>query len=129
MGDKPKGNPSASNKPFDPLETWRNMRDATLDAWSKAMVEAVNSEAYASATGAMLDASLSASAPFREALEKSMVQTLLMLNLPSRADFESLAERMTHLEMRLDDIDAKLDGLGRPPRTKAKPRKRKPKPR
>ncbi len=127
MGDKPKG-PSASDKPFDPLEAWRTMRDATLDAWSKAMIETVNTEAYASATGAMLDASLSASAPFREALEKSMVQTLQMLNLPTRADFESLAERMTHLEMRLDDIDAKLDGLGRPPRTGATPPKRKPKP-
>jgi hypothetical protein len=125
MGDKPKGNPSASDKPFDPLEAWRNMRDATLDAWSKAMIEAVNTEAYASATGAMLDASLSASAPFREALEKSMVQTLQMLHLPTRRDFESLAERMTHIEMRLDDIDAKLDGLSRPPRTKAKPPKRK----
>lgn len=128
MGDKPKGNPSASDKPFDPLEAWRTMRDATLDAWSRAMIEAVNTEAYASATGAMLDASLSASAPFREALQKSMVQTLQMLNLPTRADFESLAERMTHLEMRLDDIDAKLDGLSRPPRTGAKPPKRKPKP-
>jgi polyhydroxyalkanoic acid synthase PhaR subunit len=125
MGDKPKGNPSASDKPFDPLEAWRNMRDATLDAWSKAMIEAVNTEAYASTTGAMLNASLSASAPFREALEKSMVQTLQMLNLPTRRDFESLAERMTHIEMRLDDIDAKLDGLSRPPRTKAKPPKRK----
>jgi hypothetical protein len=125
MGDKPKGNPSASDKPFDPLEAWRNMRDATLDAWSKAMIEAANTEAYASATGAMLDASLSASAPFREALEKSMVKTLQMLNLPTRGDFESLAERMTHIEMRLDDIDAKLDGLSRPPRTEAKPPKRK----
>jgi hypothetical protein len=128
MGDKPKGNPSASDKPFDPLEAWRTMRDATLDAWSKAMIQAVNTEAYASATGAMLDASLSASAPFRESLQKSMVQTLQMLNLPTRADFESLAERMTHLEMRLDDIDAKLDGLSRPPRTGATPPKRKSKP-
>jgi polyhydroxyalkanoate synthesis regulator phasin len=105
------------------------MRDATLDAWSKAMIEAVNTEAYASATGAMLDASLSASAPFREVLQKSMVQTLQMLNLPTHADFESLAERMTNLEMRLDDIDAKLDGLSGPSHTKAKPRKRRSKPR
>ena len=125
MGEKPKGNPSVSDKTFDPLEAWRNMRDATLDAWSKAMIEAVNTEAYASATGAMLDASLSASAPFREALQKSMAQTLPMLNLPTRRDFEGLAERMTHIEMRLDDIDAKLDGLSRPPRANAKPPKRK----
>jgi len=129
MGDKPKGNPSASDRPLDPLEAWRNMRDATLDAWSKAMIEAVNTEAYAGTTGAMLDASLSASAPIREALQKSMAQALQMLNLPSRADFESLAGRITNLEMHLDDIDAKLDGLRQPPHTNAKAPKRKPKPR
>lgn len=129
MGDKLKGNPSAGGKPLDPLEAWRDMRDATLDAWSKLMIEAVNTDAYASTTGAMLNASLSASAPFREALQKSMVQSLQMLSLPTRADFESLAERMTNLEMRLDDIDAKLDGLGRPPRPNAKAPKRRPKPR
>ena len=128
MGDKPKDDPSASGKPFDPLEAWRNMRDATLDAWSKVMIDAVNTEAYASATGAMLDASLSASAPVRAALEKSMVQTLQMLNLPTRGDFEGLAERMTHIEMRLDDIDAKLDSLSRPLRANAKPPKRRSKP-
>ena len=129
MGDNPKDKPSAGDKPFDPLEAWRNMRDATLDAWSKTMIQAVNTEAYASATGAMLEASLSASAPFREALQKSMMQTLQMLNLPTRADFESLAQRMTNIEMRLDDIDAKLDSLCGPARRQKASRKRKSKPR
>jgi len=108
MSDKPE-----SSKPFDPLEAWKNMRDASLEAWAKVMTEAVNTDAYASATGAMLNMSLSASAPFREALQKSMVQALQQMGLPTRADFESLAERMTNLEMRLDDIDGKLDLLTR----------------
>jgi len=108
MSDKPE-----SSKPFDPLEAWKNMRDASLEAWAKVMTEAVNTDAYASAMGAMLNMSLSASAPFREALQKSMVQALQQMGLPTRADFESLAERMTNLEMRLDDIDAKLDLLTR----------------
>lgn len=125
MGDKPKDNPSPSDKTLDPLEAWRSMRDATLDAWSKAMIQAVNTEAYASAAGAMLDASLSASAPFREALQKSMLQTLQMLNFPSRADFESLAQRLTHIEMRLDDMDAKLDSLRQPAPSRAPSPKRK----
>ena len=60
-----------SSKPFDPLEPFRGMRDAYLDAMAKAMVEAVNTEGYAEATGAMLDNSLTISAPFREAMEKS----------------------------------------------------------
>jgi hypothetical protein len=29
--------------------------------------------------------------------------------MPSRADFVSLAQRLTNIEMRLDDLDAKLD--------------------
>lgn len=98
-------------KMFDPFEPFRGMRDAYLDGLSKAMIEVVNTESYAQATGAMLDCYLSASAPFREALEKSMLQTMQQLSLPSRQEVASLAERFTNLEMRLDDMDAKLDSL------------------
>ena len=31
--------------------------------------------------------------------------------MPSRPDFIALAERVTHIEMLLDDMDAKLDRL------------------
>jgi hypothetical protein len=89
------------------------MRDAYLDAMAKAMVEAVNSEGYAQATGAMLDGYLTASAPFREALEKTMVQALQQLSLPSRQELAVLADRFTNVEMRLDDLDAKLDQIAK----------------
>jgi len=96
---------------FDPFEAWRGMRDASMDVWAKAMVEAVNSEAYAKASGAMLDAYLTGSAPFRDMLEKSMIRALEQLSMPSRADFISIAERLTNVEMRLDDMDTKLDRI------------------
>jgi len=96
-------------KPFDPMEPFRGMRDAYMEVWAKTMVDMVNSEAYAQATGTMLDTYLTVSAPFREAVEKAMVKTLEQLAMPSRADITSLAERMTHIELRLDDLDAKLD--------------------
>ena len=38
-------------KRFDPMEPWRGMRDVYLDAWAKTMVEMVNTDAYAQATG------------------------------------------------------------------------------
>src|SRR5579872_6387010 len=101
-------------KSFDPFEPFRGMRDAYLDAVSKAMVEVVNSEGYAQATGAMLDGYLTASAPFREALDQSMARALQQLSLPSREEVATLAERFTHVEMRLDDLDAKLDQLAKP---------------
>ncbi|KAA6463071.1 hypothetical protein DYQ86_06995 [Acidobacteria bacterium AB60] len=98
-------------KPFDPYESFRGMRDKYLDAMSKAMIDTVNTESYAQATGAMLDYCISASAPFREALEKSILQGLQQFSLPSRQEVAALAERFTNLEMRLDDLDAKLDRL------------------
>jgi hypothetical protein len=96
---------------FDPVAAFRDVRDSYLDAWAKTMVEAVNSEAYAKASGTALDTYLSASAPFREAAEKAMLQALQQLSMPSRADFIGLADRLTNVEMRLDDMDAKLDRI------------------
>jgi len=100
------------NEP-DPMAAFRSMRDTYLDAWAKAMVDAVNSEAYAKTNGVILDTCLTASAPFREATEKAMLQALQQLSMPSRADFVGLAERFTNVEMRLDDMDAKLDRIER----------------
>ena len=52
--------------PFDPTGMFRSMRDANMDAWSKMMIQLVNTDAYAEATGKMLDSWLSTSAPFRK---------------------------------------------------------------
>ena len=107
MGDEQAPN----GKPPDPIEAFRDMRDTYLDAWAKAMVETVNTDAYARTSGTVLDTYLSASSPFREAVEKSMLRVLEQLSMPSRADFISLADRVTNIEMRLDDMDAKLDRI------------------
>ena len=98
-------------KPHDPFEAFRGMRDAYLGAMAKTMTEAVNTEGYAQATGAMLDTYLTVSAPAKEALDRSMLQALEQLSLPSRTDMLNLAERFTNIEMRIDDMDAKLDQL------------------
>jgi polyhydroxyalkanoate synthesis regulator phasin len=94
---------------FDPFAPFREMRDAYFDAASKNMAEAVNSEAYAKATGAMLDCYLTASTPIREEISKSMLQMMQQLSMPSRQDIAALAERFANLELRVDDLDAKLD--------------------
>jgi hypothetical protein len=100
-----------NGKPVDPLEAFRGMRDAYLASMSKVMINAVNSEEYAQASGALLDGSLTLSAPFREALDKAMIMALEQLSMPSRQQVTALAERFTNLEMRLDDVDAKLDRI------------------
>ena len=98
-----------NSNPLDPTGMFKNMRDAGMDAWSKMMIQMVNSESYAQATGTMLDAWLTGSAPLRKAVESTMTQVLTQLNMPTRSDVIGLGERLTHIEMRLDDLEAKLD--------------------
>jgi hypothetical protein len=95
--------------PFDPTGVFKGMRDATLDAWAKSMIELVNTDAYAEANARLMDAWLSSSAPFRRAMEAGIAQTLAQLNMPSRDEVARLAERLTNIEMRLDDLEAMLD--------------------
>lgn len=97
--------------PFDPFGTWKQMRDANMDSWSKMMIDFVNSEQYTQATSAILDNYLTMSQPFQRSLETTMTRTLTMLNMPTRAEVTSLAERLTNIEMRLDDLDARLDEI------------------
>lgn len=116
----------------DPFEAFRGMRDKYLESMSKVMIDAVNSEEYAQATGAMLNNYLTLSAPFREALDKAMLMALEQFSLPSRQQVTALAERFTNLEMRLDDLDAKLDQIlkslsaNRTPVAEASPSTRRP---
>jgi hypothetical protein len=112
---------TGEKKTYNPFEPFRGMRDAYLESLSKAMMGVVNTESYAQATGAMLDCYLTASAPFREALEKSMLQAMQQLSLPSRQELASLAERFSSVEMRLDDMDAKLDYLAKELTTMSQP--------
>jgi len=97
--------------PFDPTGMLKNMRDNYMDSWSKMMIQLVHTDEYAQATGTMLDAWLATSQPFRSLMEKVFTQVLAGLNMPSRPEVISLAERLTNIEMRLDDLDAKLDEL------------------
>jgi hypothetical protein len=112
--------------PFDPTGMFKSMRDSGMDAWSKMMIQFVNTDAYAHATGAMLDSWLTASVPFHKATEAALTRALASCQLPSRDDITRLAERLTNIEMRLDDLEAKLDeGLrpkaGRPAKAPAHP--------
>jgi hypothetical protein len=105
--------PNDIPNPFDPFSFWRTTQNASLEAWSKAMIELVNTEAYAEATGRILDNYLAASVPMRKAVEQAMAQVLGQVNMPTRAEVLSLAERMTNIEMRLDDLDARFDEMKR----------------
>ena len=105
--------PPDKGGPFDPLGFWRSAQDATLDTWSKSMIELVNSQPYAEATARLMDTYLTMSIPMRKLLTQTMEQALGEFNMPTRAEVVSIAERMTNIEMRLDDLDARLDDFAR----------------
>ena len=105
---------SENENPFDPTGMFKGMRDVWMDSWSKSMIQMVNSQEYAQASARMMDAWLAGSAPFRKAVESTMTQVLTQLNMPTRTNVTSLAERLTHIEMRLDDLEAKLDDRSQP---------------
>jgi hypothetical protein len=100
-----------TGNPLDPFGVLNAMRDASMQTWSKMMIDFVNSEAYSQATAQWLDTYLTMSHPFQRAIEKTTTQALTSLNMPVRTDVISLAERLTNVEMRLDDLDAKLDDI------------------
>ncbi len=119
-----KGSPNAPNapsmpgvNPFDPwgssMAAWKGMRDSSMETWSKAMIDFVNSEAYSQATAQALDTYLTVSQPFQKVVETTMTRVLTQLNMPTRGDVISLAERLTNIELRLDDLDARFDEIQR----------------
>jgi hypothetical protein len=42
-------------------------------------------------------------------MSEIMEQSLQQMSLPTRKEVLAIAERMTNMEMRLDDLEAKLD--------------------
>jgi len=100
---------SKNSDEFDPIEMMKGMRDANMDAWAKMMTSMVNTDAYSGASADMLNAWLSTSGPFRKTLETVITQTMTALNLATGDDFIRMGERFTNIEMRLDDMEAKLD--------------------
>jgi hypothetical protein len=100
-----------ATKQPDPTEKFRELRDAYLEIWSKNLIETVNSEGYAKASGAALDGFLAVAAPLKEPTEKAMLKMLQQLNIPTSADFMGLSGRFANVELLLDNLDAKLDRI------------------
>lgn len=96
---------------LDPFDFWKPYRDATLDAWSKPMIDTFNSEEFARFSGLFLDQYLGLAQPVQDAVQRSMTYTLAYLNMPTREEVITLAERLVNIETRLDDLDAKTSDM------------------
>jgi polyhydroxyalkanoate synthesis regulator phasin len=103
------------NKPenagSDPLAPLVEFYDNWTKSWSGAMSEMVASKSFADSMSKQVESNLEALALVRRQVDGIMEQYLQQMNLPSRKEVISLAERLTKLEMSVDDLDAKLDDI------------------
>ncbi len=90
---------------FDPFATWRPFQET----WAKTMGETVASEEFAKAMGQYIDNYMETAGPMRQQMEKAVERYFQQINLPTRSEVTGLAERLTNIEMRVDDLDSKLD--------------------
>ncbi len=82
-----------------------------MDAWAKAINQSGASEETAKAMLEQMNRYMEASTPMQQQMEKMFEQSLRQMNMPTRSELASLSERLTNIEIRLDDQDAKLDDV------------------
>ena len=102
-----------ADKGFDPVRLVRDARDAGMDAWAKLMLRLTSSHEYQRMQGFISRPTLLALAMFRKASDSTMGGVLGNLNMPSREEVLQISQRLTHIEMALDDLAAGLDQLRR----------------
>lgn len=100
---------AASQLPFDPLAFWKQLQEIQMQGWAKFMSETVGSEEFAQTMGQSVNSYLETAAPIQQQIEQAMAHYLRQMNMPTHQEVISLAERLTQLELRVDDLDAKLD--------------------
>jgi hypothetical protein len=101
--------PSASG--FDLIQQLQKARDQGMDAWAKATLRLTSSEPYLRVTGLLLQPGLLATAFVRGSTEKAMSELLARVNMPSREEVLSLSQRLTRIEVVLDDLSAAVDAV------------------
>jgi len=101
----------SDEKGFDVKKVLRDVRDASMDAWAKMMLRLTYSHEYQRLQGMISKPALLGIALWRKSTETAMSGVLSQLNMPSREDVLSLSQRLTHIEMVLDDLGAAMDQL------------------
>jgi len=94
-----------------PADQWKQFLDQWIEAWSKALGQAMNTEAYAQMMGKYLDQWLVVNAPMKRAAEQQIDQALQVLNLASRTQLTAVAKQIVELEERLERMEDVLGAI------------------
>lgn len=98
---------------FNVVGSLRGARDSLLEEFAKLVLSVTTTQGYQSANAAISKPVLLASAVLRERREAAMAELLALLNIPSREEVLALSQRLTRIEMTLDDLGAGMDELRR----------------
>lgn len=93
----------------DPFTNMIEFYDNWTKAWANTMSEMVASPRMAETMAQQTEGSLEFWGAVNKQVSEAMEQYLQRLNLPTHGEVVSLAQQLTAVEMRLDDIEAKLD--------------------
>jgi hypothetical protein len=104
---------SQEKKPFSVMGAVRSARDSMLEDLAKVTLALTTTNVYRKANAAVMRPSLVVSAILKEKREEAMAEVLEKLNMPSRQEVITVAQRLTRIEMALDDIGAGMDQLRR----------------
>jgi len=104
---------SEAEKKFDVMKLLRDGRDGVMDAWAKLTLNITSSREYQRLQGSIAKPALLGYALFRKATESVMSPVLAQMNMPSREEVLAISQRLTHIEMTLDDLGAALEQVRR----------------
>ena len=93
----------------DPVAGMLEFYDSWTKSWAKTMSDTVASERVAQTMAQQLEGSLEYWSLVKRQVGEVMEQYLQQMNLPTQRDVIGVAERLTSIEMRVDDIEAKVD--------------------
>jgi hypothetical protein len=90
------------------MKQWKQFLDQWIEAWSRVLGQAMQTEGFAEQMGRSLETWLTAQAPLKKAGEQALEQSLQTLNLASRSQLTSVARQIVELEERLERVE---DGI------------------
>ncbi|HSG14827.1 MAG TPA: poly(R)-hydroxyalkanoic acid synthase subunit PhaE [Anaerolineae bacterium] len=93
----------------DPMANMLQFYEQWTKTWANSMSETVANPRFAETMAKQTEGSLEFWSLVRRQVGEAMEQYLQQMSLPTQSEVVSLAERLTTIEMRLDDIDAKVD--------------------
>lgn len=97
------------SKDFDLFKVLRESRDSLMNAVAEVTLGVTSSQPYAAVSSALARPALFATGVSRKATAAAAAQFLAQMNMPSREDVLALSQRLTRIEMVLDDIRAAMD--------------------